>query len=231
MNAARAQPARGSLHTVMTLVHLVREAAAEPQGALVLLHGRGADEHDLHSLLDALDPERRLVGVTPGAPLTDVPPGGRHWYLVPRVGHPDHDTFHAAYAKLTGFLDGFLAERGLTWERTVLGGFSMGCVMSYATGLGPGRPSPAAIVAMSGFIPTVEGWEPDLAARAGLPVLIHHGAADPIIGVEFGRRARTVLSAGGLDVDYRESGAGHWVPPELVPLAQALVRRVTAESP
>ena len=29
------------------LVHVVREADGEPDGALVLLHGRGADEHDL----------------------------------------------------------------------------------------------------------------------------------------------------------------------------------------
>ena len=71
------------------LVHLIREPAGEPEGALILNHGRGADEHDLYGLLDRLDPERRLLGVTPGAPLTDVPPGGRHWYRVPRVGYPD----------------------------------------------------------------------------------------------------------------------------------------------
>ena len=70
----------------MSLVHLIREVEGEPQGALLLNHGRGTDEHDLYGLLDELDPERRLLGVTPGGPLTDVPPGGRHWYLMPRVG-------------------------------------------------------------------------------------------------------------------------------------------------
>ena len=29
---------------------------------------------------------------------------------------------------------------------------------------------------MSGFIPEVEGWRPDLAGRPGLPVFIRHGA-------------------------------------------------------
>jgi phospholipase/carboxylesterase len=48
------------------LVHRVREPAGEPEGALVLLHGRGVDEGDLYPLLDELDPERRLVGLTPG---------------------------------------------------------------------------------------------------------------------------------------------------------------------
>jgi phospholipase/carboxylesterase len=205
------------------LVHLIREPESEPSGALILNHGRGADERDLYGLLDALDPERRLLGVTTGAPLTDVPPGGRHWYLVPRVGHPDPDTFAASYAALTGFADDLLAERGIAWDRTVIGGFSMGAVMSYAVGLGPGRPLPAAILAFSGFLPTVEGWRPDLEGRMGLPVLIHHGRNDPVISVEFARRASELLAAAGLAVDYVESDAGHWLPPELIPRARALV--------
>ena len=205
------------------LVHVLREPAGEAEGALVLNHGRGTDEHDLAGLLEALDPDRRLLGVTPGAPLTGIPPGGRHWYLVPRVGYPDPETFARSYASLTGFLDGLLADRGIGWERTVIGGFSMGTVMSYAVGLGPGRPSPAALLAFSGFIPTVEGWEPDLGGREGLGVLIHHGRADPIMEVGFARRANELLSGAGLDVDYVETDAGHWIPPEVVPRASELI--------
>jgi phospholipase/carboxylesterase len=211
------------------LVHLLREPAGEPAGALVLNHGRGADERDLYDLLDVLDPQRRLLGVTTGAPLTDVPPGGRHWYLVPRVGYPDPETFAASYRALTEFLDGLLAERDIGWERTVIGGFSMGTVMSYAVGLGDGRPSPAAILANSGFIPTVEGWSPALEGRGGLPVLIHHGSNDPVISVEFARLASEQLAAAGLAVDYVESDAGHWLPPEIIPRERDLVERATSE--
>ncbi len=205
------------------LVHLLREPGGDPEGALILNHGRGTDEHDLSGLLDELDPERRLLGVTTGAPLTNVPPGGRHWYLVPRVGYPDHDTFHSSYELLTGFLDGLLADRGIGWERTVIGGFSMGAVMSYSVALGPGRPVPAGLIALSGFIPTVDGWEPEPAGREELPVLIYHGADDPIISVEFARRARDLLEAGGLKPEYLETDAGHWLPPEAVERARALV--------
>jgi phospholipase/carboxylesterase len=206
-------------HPTEPLVHVLREAAGEPEGALVLLHGRGADEHDLQPVLDALDPERRLVGLTPGAPIRPHPPGGgRWWYMVPRVGYPDPATFHATYAQLTAFLDGWLAERDIAWSTTVIGGFSMGCVMSYATALGGGRPSPAGILAMSGFIPTVEGWEAELASRRGLPVFIAHGARDPVISVEFGRDARTRLEAAGLDVSYHEHGGGHHLDPRTLAL-------------
>ena len=66
-----------------------RPAAGEAAGLLVLHHGRGADEHDLLPLGEALDPGHRLHVVTPRAPLTVAGWPGNHWYLVPRVGHPD----------------------------------------------------------------------------------------------------------------------------------------------
>jgi phospholipase/carboxylesterase len=209
----------------VTLDHLVREPAGEPEGALILNHGRGTDEHDLYDLIDLLDPDRRLVAITPGAPLTNIPPGGRHWYVVPRVGYPDPETFHHSYRLLTAFLDETLEARGLEWDRTVLGGFSMGAVMSYAVGLGKGRPSPAGILALSAFVPIVEGWEPELEGRQGLPVLIHHGREDPIIEVGFGRAANQTLRRAGLDVTYLETDAGHWVPPELLDDFAAFVAR------
>jgi phospholipase/carboxylesterase len=209
----------------MSLVHLIREPEREPEGALVLNHGRGTDEHDLYGLLDELDPERRLLGVTPGAPLTNVPPGGRHWYIVPRVSYPDPATFRTAYELLTAFLDELLEARGIGWDRTVIGGFSMGAVMSYAVGLGPDRPSPAGIVALSGFVPTVEGWQAELDTRSRLPVLIHHGRNDPIIDVGFARRAHQLLDQAGLDVDYLESDAGHSLPVELLPRLRQFVEQ------
>ena len=73
-----------------------REPAGEPEGALVLFHGRGADEHDLYPLLDILDPDRRLLGLTPRGPLS-LPPGGAHWYVVQQVGYPEPETFHSTY--------------------------------------------------------------------------------------------------------------------------------------
>jgi phospholipase/carboxylesterase len=198
------------------LIHLIREAEREPEGALVLNHGRGTDERDLFGLLDELDPDRRLLGITPGAPLTDIPPGGRHWYVVPRVGYPDPETFADGYHQLTSFLDELLEARGIGWDRTLIGGFSMGAVMAYAVGLGPGRPAPAGIMALSGFVPTVEGWHPQLETRVGLPVLIRHGRNDPVIEVSFARQAHQLLADAGLEVDYLETDSGHWLPAELL---------------
>jgi phospholipase/carboxylesterase len=196
-----------------------RPARGEPEGLLVLHHGRGADEHDLLSLGDVLDPERRLHVATPRAPLQLPGWPGHHWYVVPQVGYPDHDSFHAAYGQLASFHDELWERTGVTPERTVLGGFSMGSVMSYSLGLGAGRPAPAGVLAFSGFVPVVEGWEPSLADRTGTRAFIAHGRRDPIMSVEFARRARELLEEGGLDVEYHESDAGHHIDPAHVPAA------------
>lgn len=208
-----------------SLHHIAREAAGEPAGALVLLHGRGADEHDLGPLLDMLDPERRLLGVTPRGPLA-LPPGGAHWYAVRAIGYPDPDTFLPTYAHLTEWLDALLAQRGIAHDRLVLGGFSQGTVMSYATALGSGRPLPAGLIGLSGFMPTVEGFELQPERARGLPVAIGHGSGDPMIGVEWGRDARDQLTAAGAEVTYAETPMGHEIDAGFLGRLEAWVREV-----
>jgi phospholipase/carboxylesterase len=94
-------------------------------------------------------------------------------------------------------------------------------VMSYALGLGPDRPRPAGILALSGFVPNVPGWTADL-ARPLPRVAIGHGTLDPIIPLDFAHQARAMLEAAGADVLYREYPLPHTIDPaflqgELVP--------------
>jgi len=214
---------------VSPLVFRERPAAGEPSGLLVLHHGRGADELDLLALGDALDPERRLHVVTPRAPLQLAGAPGYHWYLVPRVGHPDPATFHAAYGELASFHDALWERTGIDPTRTILGGFSMGAVMSYALGLARERRSPAGIIALSGFIPTIEGWDPDISGHAGLPALIAHGRRDPVIDVAFARSAASRLSEAGVEVEYHESDVSHQIDPALVGPARSWLARTLGE--
>jgi phospholipase/carboxylesterase len=195
----------------VSLTYRKRPAAAEPERLLVLFHGRGADEHDLLPLADVLDPERRLLVVTPRGPLL-LPPGGAHWYAIRELGYPDPQTFLHSYELASRWLDELQEETGIPPGRTVLGGFSQGGVMTYSLGLGKGRPRPAALLAFSGFVPTVPGFELDL--EDGLPpVAIGHGTYDEIIGVEWGRKAKETLEDAGAPVIYRESPMGHSIDP------------------
>jgi phospholipase/carboxylesterase len=213
----------------MALVHRERPAAGDPAGLLVLHHGRGTDEHDLLGLADVLDPQRRLHVVTPRAPLELPGWPGYHWYVVPRVGYPDPETFRAAHSALAAFHDELWERTGVGPDRTVLGGFSMGTVMSWATGLDGSRPAPAGILAFSGFVPVVEGWSPSVADRPGTAAFVAHGRRDPIIPIEFGRRAVELLRGGGIEPEYHESDAAHHIDPAHVgPARDWLARTLPA---
>ncbi len=59
-------------------------------------------------------------------------------------------------------------------------------------------------------------------------MLIHHGSNDPVISVEFARQANESLSDAGLAVRYLETDAGHWLPPEVLPRAAAMVGAATS---
>jgi phospholipase/carboxylesterase len=212
----------------VTIRHRTRPAQGDPAGLLVLFHGRGTDERDLFPLLDLFDPERRLLGVTPRGPLSLLP-GGAHWYAVREIGYPDPATFLPTFEALSEWLDALGAETGFGPERTVLGGFSQGAVMTYALGLARTRPRSAAIVALSGFMPTVEGFELDL-ERPLPPVAIGHGTYDPVIEVGWSRRAKETLEAAGARVLYREYALPHAVDPAfLVELAPWISSALAAE--
>jgi phospholipase/carboxylesterase len=157
-----------------------------------------------------LDPERRFVGITPRGPLS-LPPGGAHWYAVREIGYPDPSTFLQTYELVGDWLDGL----GFPPERMILGGFSQGAVMSYAMSLGRGRPRPVSVLALSGFVPTVEGFELDL--EPPLPrYAIGHGTFDPVIGVEWGRRAGVLLEEAGAEVRYAEYPLPHAIDPSFL---------------
>jgi phospholipase/carboxylesterase len=204
----------------MSLDYRSRPAAGEPEGALVLFHGRGADQNDLFPLLDLLDPERRLAGFAPRGPLY-FPPGGAHWYAVHRIGYPDPTTFAFGYNEAAAWLDGL----GFPSERTVLGGFSQGAVMSFALGLAAERPRPAAIVGFSGFVPTVPGLELDLDGAP--PVAIGHGTRDDVIPVEFGRQAHELLP----QALYREYPLPHAIDPRFVEEVRSWLASTLSSAP
>jgi phospholipase/carboxylesterase len=174
-------------------------------------------------LLGELDPDARHLGLLPLGPL-ELPAGGRQWYAIERAASPDPGTFRATLDALSAWLDETLAAHGVEPRHAVLGGFSQGAVMAYCVGLAPGRPSPAGIIAFSGYIPRVEGFDLDLVGRAGLPVAISHGRLDPTVASDLGREARARLEAAGLAVRYREDAAGHEITPGALAQARALLR-------
>jgi len=102
----------------------------------------------------------------------------------------------------------------------VLGGWSQGGSVAYALALAPGRPPPAALLALGCWLPE----EPTPVLAAPLPrVLIGHGSGDDVVPVDAGRGARDRLTAAGAEVVYHETAVGHEIGPEIVPALQEFV--------
>ena len=85
------------------------------------------------------------------------------------------------------------------------------------------RTAPAGILVFSGFLPTVEGWQPDVARST--KVFLAHGRLDPVMDVEFARAADRLLRAAGMDVEYLEGDGGHWIEPDHAAQAAAWLAR------
>ena len=94
--------------------------------------------------------------------------------------------------------------------------------------LGPGRPRPAAVVAMSGFLPRVADWPLEPERLRGVPVGIAHGSLDPVIPAQFAAEAEATLTAAGADVLRLSSPVPHMVDPDWIEPLRDLVARATA---
>jgi phospholipase/carboxylesterase len=191
-----------------TLVHRIlppETGSTRMVPALILLHGRGADEEDLVGLSHMLD--ERLLIISARAPF-EYPYGGYTWYEVGDIGTPEPEMFRASCDKLHRFITDVRRSYPLDPSKVFLLGFSMGCVMSFAMAL-TAPELVRGVSANSGYIP--EGTH--LVFRWGelqnVAFFITHGTADPVIPVDFARRARTLFQQSTAQVEYREYPVGH----------------------
>lgn len=202
---------------------------APATAALALLHGYGADAHDLAGLVPALAP--RLPGILFLAPHAPFPcegaPFGRQWF-----GLSDLDPrrllegARIAAPLLGAFLDAQLAAHGVPANRLVLAGFSQGALMALHVGLRR-DPAPAGIVAWSGWL---AGPETLAAERRGAPpVLLVHGTEDTVVPYQAMGLAEAALRAQGVPVEtLSRPGLGHGIDQPALDRATAFIITVLA---
>ena len=212
----------------MALIHNI---VGTPQAARVLLlvHGYGADEKDLGGLLTYLDPEGRFLTVLPRGPVA-APPGFA-WYDLASVGGGGgtDQGFLDALDELDALLEEVCAEHDKPRGEAIVAGFSQGAALAVALGLRVSeRPHPAAIIAMSAYLPSVDGLTYDWEAAKDIPVLVQHGTDDPLIPAEQGRTLAKTLEDHGAPVVYRDYPMQHQVALESVQDAHAWLLEVTA---
>jgi thioredoxin len=212
----------------MSLIHNV-VGSPEAERVLLLIHGYGADERDLGGLLSYLDPDGHFLTVLPRGPVA-APPGFA-WYDIGSVsgGGGADATFVDSLHELDDLFDSVCAEHGKPRAEAVVGGFSQGGALALALGLQrTDRARPAAVLAMSTYLPEVDGVDYDWPAAKDEPVLVQHGTEDPLIAVDRGRSLARTLEGHGVPVVYGEYPMGHQVALESVQQAKGWLDAVRA---
>jgi phospholipase/carboxylesterase len=210
-----------------TLFHKIlppRQSHGIYNPALVMLHGRGANEDDLLGLTEYLDD--RFFVISPRAPFPFEWGGGFTWYDILEMGRPEPRMFTESYSKLSEFLDDVVKGYPVDKQRLYLLGFSMGTMMSYAMLLT--RPEAiAGVVANSGYVPEETELTFHWDRMKGRDIFIAHGIHDPVIPVTGGRRAKELFSKAQADVVYREYPMAHQISEEsLNDLSRWLTERI-----
>lgn len=201
-------------------------AAHVPEGdgpfpAVILLHGWGANAHDLLGFAPYLHGGNALV-LCPQGPVS-LPIGygmrGYGWYpLVP--GQPaDPEAFRQGTDALRVFVEQALERYPIDRERMVIMGFSQGGTMAYDLALRDPAHY-AGLAALASWLPGVLAETlPRLPEHEGFPVLVVHGTRDDRIAVEKARESREALRPYGVAMTYREiEGMGHEINQESLKL-------------
>jgi phospholipase/carboxylesterase len=209
----------------------------------MLLHGFGAPGDDLVPLFRQLDVPRHVRFAFPEAPL-DLGElagpgyaGARAWWMIdPAWFDPANrpkleeravqvpDGLAMARERVVAVLAGL----GATPEKTILGGFSQGAMLSTDLALRAEKPF-AGHALLSGSIIALHEWESAFPKLAGIRIVQSHGRADPILPFVAAERLRDLMKTAGADVRWVEFAGGHTISLGALDALGKLVREVLAE--
>jgi phospholipase/carboxylesterase len=203
--------------------------ASDGATVAVLLHGRGSHKGDLQGLARLLPDDWPLV--TPQAPFAGAAWGygqGWAWYRYMGENRLAEETLTDSLSSLDDFLAALPEVLGFTPGSIVLGGFSQGGTTSMSYAL----TRPGAVEAawnFSGFVHAGLELPTGDAAATATPIFWGHGRRDPAIPFSIAASGRLALTEAGIAFTPSDHDIGHWIVPEEVEEALALVERKRAE--
>ncbi len=201
----------------------VPEGAGDGTTVAVLLHGRGSHKGDLQALAPVL-PEDWVI-VTPQAPFAGMEWGygpGWAWYRYIGDNRLVEETMDESLGLLEAFLGALPQTVGFAPGRVVLGGFSQGGTMSIAYAFS----HPGEIVAalnFSGFVAANVQIPTGADAESATPIFWGHGTSDPAIPFGMAVSGRAALTEAGVPLMAVDYPIGHWIVPEEIHEAVAMV--------
>jgi phospholipase/carboxylesterase len=212
------------------------ETGARASGAVIWLHGLGADGNDFVPIVEEmrLPSSLSLRFVFPHAPVRAVTLNNgfrmRAWYDL-SAGDVTNRADLAGVRASQAQIDALIARektRGIAARRIVLAGFSQGGVIAIQTGVRyPERL--AGIVALSTYVVQPEQLAAEgTAANRDVPIFMAHGTYDPMIRLEWGDASRRALVAAGYNVEWHTYPMQHSVTMEEIDAIKTFLVKVLA---
>ena len=212
---------------------------------VILLHGFGAPGDDLVPLADVLDVPGGTRWVFPEGPLSLNMGFGdsRAWWIIDmsriqadraagRVRDMSMEIpkgLTLARERLLEFLKELPRHLPIDYQKTVLGGFSQGAMLTCDVTLHTDYPF-AGLIQLSGNLVAKPVWGPLMPKRKGLLVFQSHGTQDDILPHVGGERLRDALDRSGLTVEWHSFRGGHEIPESGLRALSIFLRRVLGNS-
>ncbi len=190
-----------------------------PAGVIVLLHGWGANHHDLGDLAPYLNlPEYQFLFPN-GIFDHEFSDTGKMWYSFSGAGQlTDLSMSQLATSRqiLSEWVQSLPATTGVPLDRTWIAGFSQGGAMTLDIGLDL---PVAGLIVLSGYLHP----ERPKPRQDAPPVLIIHGRQDDVVPVATARTSQERLTQWGIDLQYQEFDMGHSIVLEVLDLVRTFV--------
>ena len=205
------------------------DTGANPQAAIIWLHGLGADGHDFEPIVPELELAQPVRFVFPHAPVRPVTINQgmrmRAWYDIFQFGGGPED--EAGVRASRRLVEGLIAEekkRGIA--KLVLAGFSQGGAIVLHTALRHPEPL-AGVLALSTYLPLAATVQAERSpANAALPIFMAHGRDDDIIPLRRAEQSRQALEGLGYPVEWRTYPMPHSVCPQEIADIAAFLGRI-----
>lgn len=205
---------------------VIIETAPNPDAAVILLHGLGADGNDFVPIVQEMGlPQSVAVRfVFPHAPHRPVTINGGMampaWFDIlglDRTAAADEAGIRESSALLDSLIDAQIAA-GIAPERIVIAGFSQGGAIALFTGLRRRGPL-AGVLALSTYLPLQQVVTQEHAGQqAVLPILMVHGTQDPVLPIALAEDARDFMQALQYDIQWQTYPMPHSVCMEEIQL-------------
>lgn len=202
------------------LLPCVEVGPANCTHSIIWLHGLGADGHDFEPIVDELTLTQPIRFIFPHAPSMPVTINNGltmpAWYDI-KAAQIDSLQDAAGIKKSQQSIIDLIEqeiERGVQSNNIILAGFSQGGAIALHTALRYGKPL-AGIMGLSTYLPLMDTVKAEVHdANRDTPILLAHGAHDPIIPFELADKTNIFLNQLGYSSELHSYVMEHSVCPE-----------------